>query len=219
MSATVRPPKPLRVAFDMDGVVADLAAALRRHSLTLFGGAGDGEHGLSARRRRQLWAHMRSVENFWESLDEAVEGGVARLAALAEERRWGVIFLTTRPETAGAPVQQQTQRWLIAHGFVYPSVFVVRKSRGAIAAALELDVVVDDRPENCLDVVSDSSARVILNWQRTADVPAIALDRLRIDVVKNFDEVLDRLSTIDAALHAPPPAPKPLSRLLHAFSV
>jgi hypothetical protein len=218
MSETTRPPKPLRIAFDMDGVVADLTGTLRRHSLTLFGEADGPEHPFGSRRRRQLWNHVRSVDNFWESLDEAVPGGVARLAALVAERRWEVIFLTTRPGTAGATTQEQTQRWLIAHGFAYPSVFVVRKSRGAIAAALELDVVVDDRPENCLDVVSESSARVILNWERTADVPAIALDRLRIDVVNSFSDALNRLTAIDAARHEPP-APKALSRLLQAFGV
>ena len=40
----------------------------------------------------------------------------------ARERRWEVIFLTTRPSTAGELVQLQSQRWLAAHGFQYPSV-------------------------------------------------------------------------------------------------
>ena len=50
-------------------------------------------------------------------------------------------------------------------GFTLPSVFVVQGSRGRIAAALGLDIVVDDRPENCLDVVVDSKARAILVWR------------------------------------------------------
>ena len=210
-----RPPKPLRVAFDMDGVLADLTSALRRHSAALFGDTGDvSEHRLMGRRRSLLWDHVRSLENFWESLDEGTPGGVARLAALVAEKQWEVIFLTTRPATAGSPVQTQTQRWLMGHGFFCPSVFVVRRSRGAIAAALEIDVVVDDRPENCLDVVSESSARAILNWQRTTDVPGIALDRLRIEVVHGFNESLDRLVAIDSARHEPP---KRRSRLMQAF--
>jgi hypothetical protein len=45
------------------------------------------------------------------------------------------------------------------------SVYVVQGSRGLIAAALELDVVVDDRHENCYDVVVDSGARAILVWR------------------------------------------------------
>ena len=57
--------------------------------------------------------------------------------------------------------------------------------------------------------------KAILNWQRTTDVPGIALDRLRIDVVHGFNESLDRLTALDSTRHAPPP--KRFSRLLQAF--
>src|SRR5206468_6136381 len=106
---------------------------------------------------------------------ELEPGAIARLAALAVERRWEIIFLTKRPRSAGATAQVQTQRWLEAKGFTLPSVFVVQGSRGRIASALALDVVVDDRPENCLDVVVDSSARAILVWRSaTEPVPSSA---------------------------------------------
>ena len=71
------------------------------------------------------------------------------------------------------------------------------------------------RPENCLDVISDSSARAILNWQRTTEIPEIALDRLRIDVVRSFSEALDRLTALDVSRHQPPASR--LSRLLQAI--
>ena len=67
-----------------------------------------------------------------------------------------VIFLTSRPETRGDTAQAQSHRWLANKGFLQPSVFVVHGSRGKIAASLALDVIVDDRPENCLDVAVDS---------------------------------------------------------------
>ncbi len=50
------------------------------------------------------------------------------------------------------------------HGFHHPSCFVVQRSRGKIADALQLDAVVDDGPENCLDVAVESTAKVILVW-------------------------------------------------------
>ena len=54
--------------------------------------------------------------------------------------------------------------------------FVVHASRGKIAAALQLDVIIDDRPENCLDVAIDSAARAILVWRSDEDkVPTSAL--------------------------------------------
>ena len=128
---------------------------------------------LTARQQMQLWDHVKKIENFWLTLPELEPGIIARIAKSARERRWEVIFLTTRPSTAGDLVQLQSQQWLETHGFQYPSVFVVQRSRGKIADALQLDAFVDDRPENCLDIAVESKAKVILIWPGDLkDVPA-----------------------------------------------
>jgi len=70
-----------------------------------------------------------------------------------------------RVRSAGRTLQRQSQRWLEKLGFPLPSVFTVRGSRGRVAQALDLDVVIDDRPDNCLDVALESSAAAILLWR------------------------------------------------------
>ena len=192
----------LRIAFDLDGVLADMAAGLVEQSAKVFVPRleeGEVEAAqvarlppLSSRQFRRLWRHVKSVEGFWESLAETEPGMVARLAALAAEKRWEVIFLTKRPPTAGHTSQLQSQRWLESKGFVLPSVYVVHGSRGRIAAALGLDIVVDDRPENCLDVITDSKARAVLVW-RGEDPPPAATRKLGIGVVRSVGECLDAL--------------------------
>ena len=243
----------MRIAFDLDGVLADMEAELVRQTEILFGpaktralqdrarsgqaAAGSAERSEAAeprsadepapgaagpapataadgtlpivrlrmtlRQQRRLWRHVQSIDGFWESLHEIEPGIVARLAALSAERRWEVIFLTKRPETVGATAQVQTQRWLQAHGFPLPSVFVVHGSRGRVAESLALDFVVDDRPENCLDVIVDSKARAMLVWREDGELPA-TLSRLELDVVKSVDECLGILSKVDAANQARP---------------
>jgi hypothetical protein len=230
---------PLRIAFDMDGVFADMDGALLRHAEALFGAeairaitpgnavpapdpvgritAGEPNRPpgpdpaddapastlrLTDRQHRRLWQHVATVENFWESLQEIEPGSVARLGALAAERRWETIFLTKRPTSAGGTAQIQTQRWLEANGFRLPSVFVVQGSRGRIAAALALDVVVDDRPENCLDVVVDSQARAVLVCRQNPQA-AETSKRLGIGVVTSVHECLNELAAFDAASHQP----------------
>jgi hypothetical protein len=233
----------LRIAFDLDGVLADMEGELVRQAELLFGermtrrlrehaaedeapastappvtspdGAKDAaaepeppieldtvppivKLQLTARQQRRLWRHVETIENFWESLTEIEPGAVARLAAVATERRWEVLFLTKRPASAGATSQMQTQRWLEAKGFALPSVYVVQGSRGRIAAALGLDFVVDDRPENCLDIVVDSKARAVLVWREGEKQLPIAARRLGIGVVKSLDECLDILTQVDA---------------------
>jgi hypothetical protein len=164
------------------------------------GGSADAKFStssLSSRQQRELWASVCARANFWESLDEIEPGALARLSQLVAERRWEVIFLTSRPETAGDTAQVQSHRWLAGHGFTSPSVFVVHGSRGKIAAALALEVLVDDRPENCLDVAIDSTARPILVWRDVeGPVPASAR-QLGIGSVASIAQCLDILEAID----------------------
>jgi hypothetical protein len=153
---------------------------------------------LTKRQHRRLWHHIATIDNFWETLKEIEPGSIARLAALATERRWETIFLTKRPATAGSTSQVQTQRWLESKGFRLPSVYVVQGSRGRIAAALALDFVIDDTPENCLDVVVDSRARAILVWRRDEKLLPSAARRLGIGVVKSVDDCLKILAQVDS---------------------
>jgi len=167
----------LRIAFDMDGVLADMDGAARQHS-----------------GQRLFWKHVGETENFWQSLEEIEPGSVARISQAATDGRWEVIFLTKRPKSAGATAQVQTQRWLQTHGFPLPSVFVVQGSRGLIAASLDLDVVVDDRPENCLDIIADSKARPILVWRAEQQGLPTAIKKLGVTVVSTVDECLSLLT-------------------------
>jgi hypothetical protein len=210
---------PLRVAFDLDGTVADMHAVLREHARRLFGepaatqpeppatvgseqAVSDAskvvaQFKLTSRQQVRLWQHVRTVENFWAGLPEMEPGIVSRIAHAAAARRWEVIFLTTRPLVAGETTQIQTQRWLEAHGFPLPSVFVVQRSRGMVAQALELDAVVDDRPENCLDVAVDSSAKPILIWNGPPDSVPPGTQRLGVRMVPTISDALAVLVELD----------------------
>jgi hypothetical protein len=217
---------PLRVAFDLDGTLADMHVVLRREAERLFGetqlapvvepsGAETGprdepenekvmaELHLTARQQMHLWEHVRNIENFWSGLPEMEPGIVARIAQTATARRWEVLFLTTRPLVAGETVQTQSQRWLETHGFQYPSVFVVQRSRGRIADALELDAVVDDRSENCLDVAVDSKALPILIWPGDEAALPPGAKRLGVRVTASISEALDLLIRLDDEKNEP----------------
>lgn len=232
----------LRIGFDLDGVLADMEMALVREAEQLFGSSlrdrnrqqsGEvpasisdlvpeevsddaplrQELHLTARERRELWHHVSTFDNFWESLEEIEPGTVARLATIATERRWEIIFLTRRPATAGATSQIQSQRWLEAKGFRLPSVYVVTASRGLIAAGLTLDIVVDDTPENCVDVAADSKARTIAVFRTETPLPP-ALHGMGIHVVRSTDEALNLLVEIDASIERQPGAMKRVMQTL-----
>lgn len=156
--------------------------------------------GLSSREYRQLWGHVRSsVDNFWSTLNELEPGAIARFCVAARKHGWEVIFLTQRPASAGEPAQLQTQRWLEAHGFDLPSVYVVNGSRGKIAAALDLDAVIDDRPENCLDVTTESEAKALLVWREPPQAAPPGAAKMKITTVFSFAEALDKLEALSSA--------------------
>jgi hypothetical protein len=220
----------LRVAFDMDGTVADMHTVLRQESERLFGpraprpahvpvsadqdGDAAAAHAapspaepastpvvdelhLTARQQSQLWKRVAAIENFWNTLPELEPGIIARIAETARTRRWEVLFITTRPPSAGETTQIQTQRWLQAHGFPLPSVFVVQRSRGKLADALQLDAVVDDRPENCLDVAIDSKARPVLVWPGPLETAPAGLGKMGVKPVTSISAALALLEDLD----------------------
>ena len=184
-----------RLACDLDGTLADMDSALRRETENLFGDEVSFAE-LTDREKRRVWTRVREIENFWLTLSEIEPGIVARLAALASLHGWEVLFLTQRPDTAGETAQVQSQRWLEANGFELPSVYVMNGSRGKVAAALALDCVLDDRPENCLDVVTASKARALLVWRDESKSVPRAAARHRIEVVSTTAAALDILQKI-----------------------
>ncbi len=152
--------------------------------------------GLTSREYRYLWRHCQGLDNFWCSLKELEPGLVARFCVAARSHGWEVIFLTQRPASAGELAQLQSQRWLEAHGFDLPSVYVVNGSRGKIAAALHLDAVIDDRPENCLDVATESEAKAFLVWRDGPKSAPPGAARMGIETVYSFADALDRLEAM-----------------------
>src|SRR6478609_8550563 len=212
----------MRLAFDLDGTVADMQSALAREARRLFpdidpdslptSASPEGEASpetdppeetslsighLSSRQQKELWKAVCAQENWWETLAEIEPGSLARLYSLVKDRKWELMFVTSRPETRGDTAQAQSYRWLAAQGYETPSIFVVHGSRGKIASALALDVLVDDRPENCLDVAIDSTARAILVWRgEEGKIPASAR-QLGIGSVTSVAECLDILESLD----------------------
>jgi hypothetical protein len=75
----------------------------------------------------------------------------------------------------------------------------VHGSRGRIADALAIDVVVDDRPDNCLDIVLESKAGALLVWRGAQEKVPISAKRLGIAVVPTVAAVIDALVEAERA--------------------
>jgi len=220
----------LRVGFDMDGVLADFASAFRDAEVRLYGPDsglvagnpeaeeeaqhnvdGDGDDNkpseLSPKqlrhRRDRVWRAIQSTANFWETLEPTEKGAVARIHEMMLRHRWEVFFVTQRPATEGDTVQRQTQRWLVKQGFDLPSVLVLGGSRGAAAGALRLNYHVDDSPQNCIDVISDSRAKAILVLADQDETTRVQARKLGIGTAPSIDACLDILEQASRARSQP----------------
>lgn len=219
---------PLRIGFDMDGVLADFARAYRDVEVRLFGSttpsrAGDPEKEdvgeieegeaspafASRRRHDTVWQAIWETSDFWMTLQPTEPGAVKRIHEMMLRHRWEVFFITQRPATDGETVQRQTQKWLVGQGFDLPSVIVIEGSRGAAIGALKLDYHVDDSATNCVDVRSESSARPILIVPDGEPATVVSARKLGIATARTITECLDILDQATIARAQP----KLLSRL------
>jgi hypothetical protein len=236
---------PLRIGFDMDGVLADFSLAFQEIETRLFGpdahisadrpeteeesesvgskqkavGSADGTENTKGtktdeseeatgpgprelrRQRDAIWREIRATPNFWETLRPIEEDAVRRIHEMMLRHRWEVFFITQRPATEGETVQRQTQRWLVEQGFDLPSVLVLGGSRGAAAGALRLNYHVDDSPQNCLDVISESKAKpiLILILPDADDKTVASARKLGIGTARTITECLDILEEATVA--------------------
>jgi hypothetical protein len=171
----------LRLGFDIDGVLANFRAAFRAAAIRIVRGEVDddfdpgdspqGQSPLSPDDVRRVWDHIAKAPNWWMAIDAYEPDQIARLYSLTRAAGWEVFFLTKRPPSAGDSVQFQTQWWIERFGFYLPSVLTVPGSRGDVANALRLDLLVDDQLINCVEVVSASPTKAIL-MQRQYDSTA-----------------------------------------------
>jgi hypothetical protein len=224
----------IRVGFDMDGVLADFSTAFRQVEKSLFGAESkvaaeapeveaqqedatvrQGVAAETRRRREAIWRAIHDTPDFWTTLKPHDPGAVRRIHAMMMRHGLEVFFITQRPSTLGQTVQRQTQFWLRQQGFDLPSVLVIGGSRGAAAGALRLDYHVDDSPQNCLDIVSDSRARPILIVPEPDPVTENSAKRLRIAVARSICQALDILEhTLSGRAHEAPGLLDRLSRIV-----
>jgi hypothetical protein len=195
----------LRLGFDLDGVVADFRTAFLDLAAQLLGPEAIRRRSspmpdvdaVSAADAKRVWKVITETPNWWVNVAPYEPAQIARLYQLARRFRWEVAFLTTRVPTAGDSVQFQSQAWLEAYGFYLPAVMTVPGSRGEVANALRLDLVVDDQLLNCLEVVSASQAKSILMLQLNDTGRESTIERQAtargIGVVNRLEEVIDVL--------------------------
>lgn len=192
----------LRLGIDVDGVVADFRAAfhaLAGHESTSRQADRGAE--LSKTDVEGLWKAVAARPNWWMDLPAYEPEAIAQLYALARRGRWEVFFLTSRPPSAGDSVQIQTQVWLERFGFYLPAVLTAPAgARGELARALRLDLVMDDRLADCLEVVAMSNAKALLVARDEAAAHREAAESRGVGVVASLAAALEAVERLESRM-------------------
>src|ERR1044071_5834459 len=85
----------------------------------------------------------------WEALEE-----------LSHKKR--LVFITHRYERDSYSIHNTTCTWLRRHGIKNPVVYFTQNQKSELVRELKLELFVDDRHENCLDVAENTTAFVMM---------------------------------------------------------
>ena len=193
----------LRLGIDVDGVVADFRTAFRAIAERELGIAPDDiEKELSKPEVERLWRNVSAASNWWLDVPAYEPDQIERLYAQVRRARWEVFFMTSRPPSAGDSVQLQTQVWLERYGFYLPSVLTTPSgARGELARALRLDLALDDRLVNCMEIISASNAKALMILRAPSEPKAAETAEARgIGVVPTLGQALDAVERLDELL-------------------
>lgn len=148
-----------KVGLDVDGVLAAFSPrfiqmANEKYDLSLKledqTGWAHQSLGLNDHQADEIWREIEATKNWWLKLDKLPN--TDELSNLVD--RFRIYFITSRTLSAGFPIERQTAHWILKHYFIpFPTV-IVSSHKGPLAAALNLDYFLDDRPENCADVAT-----------------------------------------------------------------
>jgi 5'(3')-deoxyribonucleotidase len=113
---------------------------------------------------KQSWTAVAKVPNFWADLkplpsfDDETTVLLKRLTLQHD-----VYFVTNRFATPGSSPMKQTKHWFRTNARIEAPNVMIAKDKGPMASVLQLDAFIDDKPQNCLDVLEvRPNARVYL---------------------------------------------------------
>lgn len=161
----------IHLGIDVDGVIADFNTGFMdlfvkltkedrfgnpRADITTWNYATD-QFGYTKEQDKAVWQSVMANPSFWRDLP-AYKGTLEFLTTL-RQLPIRITFITSR---VGINVLQQTQDWLTANGFSYPAV-IISSNKGATCRRLGVTHYLDDKNENCVDVVKEvPGCRVVM---------------------------------------------------------
>lgn len=99
-----------------------------------------------------------------------------------------VYIITARRKREGEIVEKITNEWLNNNGILYDELFINIKEKSKIVNQLKIDIFIDDSYENCIDVKTNTDAKVyMLSTKYNTGI----LDK-QLERINNIDELISK---------------------------
>jgi len=142
------------------------------------------------------WEKLKRIENFWEYVQPF--DTVVQLNELFRHSRVSVYNITTRVQTEGRTVVEQSARWLNdVSEAQFPQV-IATKNKYDVINALNIEYFIDDNTFNVLDALVYTKANVyVVDYPYNRDVEGrLSLLPKRGDTYDAIDSLFKRLKRI-----------------------
>jgi uncharacterized HAD superfamily protein len=183
---------------DVDGVVADFLPALIRLlekktgnqivAETIMDLTFKGHDFVTEQVLEDCMASVAQDPEFWSILPPLLAPSEWEALDLLS-RRGQLVFITHRFERDTYDIRKVTGDWLGKHGITKPVVHCTATYKSGLVQSLGVNLFVDDRYENCLDVAEKTQATVIMPHRPYNQ----SFVHPRVKRIKNFNELLGYL--------------------------
>lgn len=192
----------MKYGFDLDDTLADTASVINKYAIKFdkeyLNGNGDLQD-INNSKSYYYFAeglnwNKENIAKFFEIYyldilkEVQIKPFVKETINKLKEEKNEVYIITARRKREGEIVEKITNEWLKDNGILYDELFINIKEKSKIVNQLKIDIFIDDSYENCIDVKTNTDAKVyMLSTKYNTGI----LDK-QLERINNIDELISK---------------------------
>ena len=192
----------MKYGFDLDDTLADTASVINKYAIKFdkeyLNGNGDLQD-INNSKSYYYFAeglnwNKDNIAKFFEIYyldilkEVQIKPFVKETINKLKKEKNEVYIITARRKREGEIVEKITNEWLKNNGILYDELFINIKEKSKIVNQLKIDIFIDDSYENCIDVKTNTDAKVyMLSTKYNTGI----LDK-QLERINNIDELISK---------------------------